>query len=99
MLKDFEITDKEKDEIISRLNDPNMKKHGNVRLYEILLGEFDSETQLLQIMDVAGYLDEFNKIGAAINEYMKAPYDMQLKNITKRIINLIKLYKCAIDNE
>lgn len=28
MLKDFEITDKEKDKMISELNDPNMKKHG-----------------------------------------------------------------------
>lgn len=99
MLKDVEITDKEKDKISSELNDPHMKKHGNVRLYEILLGEFDSETQLLQIMDMVGHLDEFNKIGDAINEYMKAPDDMKLKNITKRIINLIKLYKCAIDNE
>lgn len=99
MLKDFEITDKEKDKIISELNNPNMKKHGNVRLYEILLGEFDSETQLLQIMGVVGHLDEFNDIGDAINEYIKAPDDMELKNITKRIINLMKLYKSAIDNE
>lgn len=99
MLKDFEITDKEKDKIISELNNPNMKKHGNVRLYEILLGEFDSETQLLQIMGVVGHLDEFNEIGDAINEYIKAPDDMKLKNITKRIINLMKLYKSAIDNE
>ena len=99
MLKDFEITDKEKDKIISELNNPNMKKHGNVRLYEILLGEFDSETQLLQIMGVVGHFDEFNDIGDAINEYIKAPDDMELKNITKRIINLMKLYKSAIDNE
>lgn len=99
MLKDFEITDKEKDKIISELNNPNMKKHGNVRLYEILLGEFDSETQLLQIMGVVGHLDEFNEIGDAINEYIKAPDDMELKNITKRIINLMKLYKSAINNE
>lgn len=99
MLKDFEITDKEKDKIISELNNPNMKKHGNVRLYEILLGEFDSETQLLQIMGVVGHLDEFNEIGDAINEYIKAPDDMELKNITKRIINLMKLYKSVIDNE
>lgn len=99
MLKDFKITDAEKDKIINELNDPNMKKHGNVRLYEILLGEFDSETQLLQIMDVVGHLDEFNRIGDAINEYMKAPNDKDLKRITKNIINLIELYKSALDNE